>query len=137
MKTKQWFQVCKPNPTPEQACVQVGVHIEEFAEMLGALGLETWEDSLSELSDFFKEHGDDAMFFVNNADHVSLLDSMIDQNVTGQGVCHTLGFDFDGALAEVERSNASKLVDGKPIFDKNGKIDKPESYSSPNLSKFV
>lgn len=38
---------------------------------------------------------------------------------------------------EVDRSNWSKFVDGKPVFNEQGKIAKPESYSPPNLVEFV
>ena len=47
------------------------------------------------------------------------------------------GLDIEGALAEVIRSNYSKFVDGKPVFDANGKIAKPATYSPPDLTAFV
>lgn len=137
MNTKEWFDVCKPNPTKEQACVQLGVHIEEFSEMLSALGWKVHAKKMHELADKYKKKWPCCLESIENANRVELLDSIIDQNVTGQGVCHTLGMDYDGALKEVERSNESKLVDGKPIFDENGKIDKPSSYSKPNLEPYV
>lgn len=137
MNTKQWFEVCKPKPTKEQACTQVGVHIEEFAEFLEALGWDRHAKKMHELSEKYKQKWPACTYSIDNADRVELLDSIIDQNVTGQGICHTLGMNHEGALVEVERSNASKLVNGKAIFDENGKIDKPESYSKPNLERFV
>ena len=137
MKTKEWFQVCKPNPTPEQACVQIGVHLEEVAEMLHELGCNYESVVIDNLADAYKEKHECLVNEIQQVDRVKLLDSLLDQGVTGQGVAHTLFMDYDGGMEEVERSNASKLVDGKPIFDKNGKIDKPESYSKPNLDKFV
>jgi predicted HAD superfamily Cof-like phosphohydrolase len=137
MKTKEWFKVCKPNPTPEQACVQIGVHLEEVAEMLHELGCNYESVVIDNLADCYKEKHECLVNEIQQVDRVKLLDSLLDQGVTGQGVAHTLFMDYDGGMEEVERSNASKLVDGKPIFDKNGKIDKPESYSKPNLDKFV
>ena len=50
---------------------------------------------------------------------------------------HMFGLDIEGALAEVIRSNYSKFVDGKPVFDANGKIAKPATYSPPDLTAFV
>ena len=47
------------------------------------------------------------------------------------------GLGIEGALAEVNRSNWSKFVDGAPVFDANGKIAKPATYSKPNLEQFV
>jgi len=43
---------------------------------------------------------------------------------------------LDG-LTEVNRSNWSKFVDGKPLFDENGKIKKGPGYSKPDLSGLV
>lgn len=31
---KQWFEIAVPNPTTENACMQMGVHLEEIGEML-------------------------------------------------------------------------------------------------------
>ena len=53
------------------------------------------------------------------------------------GVAQGHGWDIMGALAEANRSNWSKFVDGCPVFDANGKIAKPASYSPPELSPFV
>ena len=33
----EWFQQAKPNPTTEDACVQIGCHYEEVDEMLVTL----------------------------------------------------------------------------------------------------
>lgn len=137
MNTKQWFEVCKPNPSKEQACVQVGVHIEEFAEMLSALGWRVHAKKIHELADKYKQKWPCCVESIDNSDRVELLDSIIDQNVTGQGVCHTLKMDHEGALVEVESSNESKLEDGKPVFDDNGKITKGKNYVKPNLERFV
>ncbi len=48
-------------------------------------------------------------------------------------------FDMDivGALQEVNRSNYSKFVNGRAVFDENGKIKKGPDYSKPDLTKFV
>ena len=68
---------------------------------------------------------------------LELLDAICDQIVTAVGVGYMMGFDVEGALKEVIRSNNSKMVDGKFIFDGNGKIAKPESFSEPNLKPFL
>ena len=137
MNTKEWFNVCKPSPTPEQACVQIGVHLEEVAEMLTALKEHDEATTINRLANTYKTNSHHANWSIKNSNKAELLDSIIDQAVTIQGVCHTLGMDYKGALEEVERSNASKLVDGKPIFDKNGKIAKGGSYSPPNLKPYT
>ena len=48
-----------------------------------------------------------------------------------------VGYDLDTALDRVHRSNMSKLVDGKPIKDKAGKVLKGPNYQPPNLSDLV
>ena len=54
---------------------------------------------------------------------IQLLDSIVDQAVTGIGICTFLNQDYEGALEEVTCSNWSKFTkEGKPIFLENGKI---------------
>ena len=52
-------------------------------------------------------------------------------------VCYQLaaavGWDLDEALNRVHTSNMSKLVDGKPIKDEFGKIQKSKNYQPPSL----
>jgi len=50
---------------------------------------------------------------------------------------YMMGFDMQGALNEVIRSNDSKMVNGRFIFDENSKIAKPDSYSKPDLTTYV
>ena len=47
------------------------------------------------------------------------------------------GYDLDTALDRVHQSNMSKLVDGKPIRNKTGKILKGPNYQPPDLSDLV
>lgn len=143
---KQWFELAVPNPTKDNQRVQLGVHFEEVAEMFDGITETTTSDSsnrtkltataqsLRILSDSMKKDKDFALK-VNNRD--SLLDSLCDQIVTAIGTAHVNGFDILGALAEVSRSNNSKFVDGKPVFNENGKIAKGPNYSKPDLSPFI
>lgn len=136
-RTLEWFKQAIPNPTPEQACIQIGCHIEEFAEMLLALGIQSTAKDLDNLADFFKSCDPQAMWQVKQSCKIELLDSIADQTVTACGVSHMLGFDHSGALAEVNRSNFSKFEDGKPVFDENGKIKKGKNYTGPQLLEFI
>ena len=128
-RTLEWFQQAMPDPTIEQRQIQLGCHVEEFSEMLLSVDLLEWAHDITLLSDDLKS-GDDS---VSNLpiNKTALLDAMVDQIVTAIGVCHTMGFDLEGALAEVNRSNFSKFEDGKAVFDENGKITKGEHYSKP------
>lgn len=134
-----WFKAAVPSPTSKNVAVQIGCHYEEVAEMAEALGDVEAIPFLTEAAEEFKFGGTLEDIFGEDyyPDHVSLLDSLCDQIVTAIGVAHMFGMDIEGALAEVNRSNWSKFVDGNPVFDVNGKIAKPSSYSKPVLDKFV
>lgn len=57
---------------------------------------------------------------------------------TVKAVLEQQGYDFDGAFAEVHRSNMSKLgPDGKPIKRIDGKVLKGPDFSMPDLTPFL
>ncbi|AUR88995.1 NTP pyrophosphohydrolase-like domain [Vibrio phage 1.231.O._10N.261.49.F8] len=137
--TKQWFEQAIPEPTIEQACIQIGCHLEEVEEMMDSINLggsraqtEAEAESLA-----FKKCSDYYRHKVEDCDKEALLDSIVDQIVTAVGVGHMMGMDVLGALEEINRSNFSKFEGGKPVFDVNGKITKGKDYVKPNLEKFV
>ena len=135
-----WFQQAKPNPTTEDACVQIGCHYEEVAEMMESTGDKTISESVDFLASLYKGvYASESKQIADNLSDRKLdtLDSLCDQIVTAIGVAYMLGFDIEKALAEVNRSNWSKFVDGKPQFNEQGKIAKPESYSPPELKEFI
>lgn len=73
-------------------------------------------------------------------DPVAALDALTDLQYVLDGAYLSLGFHRvkDAALAEVHRSNMSKLgEDGKPVLRDDGKILKPPGYSPPNLAQFI
>lgn len=134
---RNWFKAAKPEPTDKDKCVQIGCHFEEVDENIEALNCEDWSDAYR-LSKIFKGIDvDEATDYVNDFDHIELLDALCDQIVTATGVAYMMGFDIEGALKEVIRSNNSKMVNGKFEFDANGKIAKPDSYSEPDLTSFI
>lgn len=47
------------------------------------------------------------------------------------------GWELDEALARVHTSNMSKLVDGKPLKDENGKVRKGPNYKPPFLDDLI
>lgn len=134
-KTLEWFVKAVPNPTDKNKSVQVGCCLEEFSELLTALDCSITSHMVSGLADSFKmgdEYIDDS-----HEKRIETLDALCDIIVTATGVAHMLGMDIIGAMQEVNRSNFSKFVDGKPVFNEQGKIAKPDTYSPPNLEKFV
>lgn len=49
-----------------------------------------------------------------------------------------LGLPVDALLAEIQRSNLSKLgADGKPIYREDGKVLKGPNFSEPQISKVL
>lgn len=136
-----WFKTAKPKPTKKDICVQIGCHYEEVAEMMIACqGVSHYGSNvMNNCAEAYKETTE--AFGLDEAhqpkDHIELLDALCDQIVTATGVAYMMGFDIEGALKEVIRSNNSKMVDGKFEFDDNGKIMKPDSYSEPDLTPFI
>lgn len=134
-----WFQTAKPQPTVSDARLQVGCNLEEVAEMLMVFGDEASVEQIAEIADAYKEPWPSSVeqTIFNYANHPELLDALCNQIVTAVGVAHMMGFDIEGALAEVCRSNESKFEDGKPVFDNSGKIAKGKNYTAPDLARFI
>ena len=137
---KTWHERARPNPTDKDFNVQLGCHLEEFVEMLDALRGND-ERSDNALENLYYIAGQLARDLKSGELHVSVatyereafLDSLADQIVTATGVAHCAKMDITEACRRVNTSNWSKLVDGHPEFDKNGKIAKPPTYQPPNL----
>ena len=54
------------------------------------------------------------------------------------GAGHAFGINLDKCFEEVQNSNMSKLgLDGKPIFNDQGKVMKGPNYFKPDLSKYI
>jgi len=131
----EWFNRAVPSPNERNFWIQAGCDAEECAEALAALGLGEEARLLDNVAYDLKTSPE--FFTVEGVDRTALLDAICDRIVTGIGMAHMLGMDIQGALAEVNRSNWSKFVDGKPVFDENGKIKKRPGYSAPELWRFV
>lgn len=130
---KTWFETAVPSPIDDNRRVQHGCHVEEVAEMFDAVGDTVEAGRLFTMASAYKRGAE--QFCV--IDHVEHLDSICDQIVTLIGKAHMHGYDIFGALAEVDRSNWSKFVDGKPVFNEFGKITKGPNFTKPELAKFV
>lgn len=67
-------------------------------------------------------------------DLIAIADALADIAYVTYGAAVTYGIDLDAVLAEVHRSNMSKLgPDGKPILREDGKVLKSQAYSGPNI----
>ncbi len=134
-----WHALARPEPDARAFSAQLGCHIEEFTEMLDALGslLPAHTDlELQQLAASLKSGETTIDIPDDKEQRKELLDSLADQVVTAVGVAHCAGMDFVGALAEVNRSNWSKFENGAPVFLPGGKIGKGEFYTPPDLSDF-
>lgn len=92
-------------------------------------------DGLQAIADDYKSY--DGKVTLSAQQRLELLDGLCDVIVTAVGVAHMFDMDIIGAMSEVNRSNFSKFVDGKPVFNEQGKIAKPVTFSQPNLEQFV
>ena len=136
---KEWFKAAKPNPSTADACVQIGCHYEEVAEMSAVL-YDDVEHALVNTALAYKTNRSRYPAYVEelSADaRVELLDALCDQVVTAVGVAYMMGMDIEGALAEVNRSNWSKFEGGVPVFNEHGKIAKGVEYTPPELSDYI
>lgn len=137
---KKWFEVAIPEPTTEQACIQIGCHYEEVSEMMDTVGDDFEAGFIKGLSCEYKDAHEPHVDFIGGLggdERIQLLDDLCDQIVTAVGVAHMLGMDIEGALKEVNDSNHSKFEGGKAVFDGNGKITKGKNYKKPELERFI
>ena len=100
---------------------------ELSSEKTNLLRLSLIQEELDELTKAIKEN-----------DILEVADALTDILYVTYGAGHSFGINLDKCFDEVQKSNMSKLgSDGKPIYDKNGKVQKGPNYFKPDLSKFV
>jgi predicted HAD superfamily Cof-like phosphohydrolase len=135
---EMWHEVARPTPSNPERHIQTGVHFEEIAEMLGCMR------GADEYSDLMLDRLHTALTTVSLGmkkgvvkfeirDREDFLDSLCDQIVTAVGTGHCSNMYMAEAVRRVNTSNWSKYKNGKPEFDAQGKIIKPDSYRPPNL----
>lgn len=142
LSIRDWFKTAIPHPDNAALQVQLGVHFEEVCEMLECLSgstLNTDMDllaattALRQISNNLKQ----GRASVEIKSKIDLLDALCDQVVTANGVAWMANLDLMPALIEVNHSNYSKFVNGRPVFNEHGKISKGPNYFRPNLSPFI
>ena len=75
---------------------------------------------------------------IEKKDISEVADALTDILYVTYGAGHAFGINLDKCFEEVQNSNMSKLgLDGKPIFNENGKVMKGPNYYKPNLKKFI
>jgi hypothetical protein len=143
-RTANWLKACGKEPTIENLSVQLGVHLEEFCELLACLRSDSegygklLERTKADLEWFaVKLKKREQFVYIPIHLRTDALDALCDSEVTGNGVAYLANFDKDGADQEVLASNESKLEDGKPVILEGGKIGKGKDYKAPDLRRFV
>ena len=85
-----------------------------------------------------KEELEELKEAMSNNDLLEVADALTDILYVTYGAGHAFGINLDECFDEVQKSNMSKLdLEGKPIFNDDGKVMKGPNYFKPNLKKFI
>ena len=88
--------------------------------------------------DLIKEELEELSEAMKNKDLLEVADALTDILYVTYGAGHAFGIDLDKCFNEVQNSNMSKLdINGKPIFNSDGKVMKGPNYFKPDLKKFI
>ena len=88
--------------------------------------------------DLIKEELEELKEAIDNRDIKEVADALTDILYVTYGAGHAFGINLDKCFEEVQNSNMSKLgLDGKPIYNNNGKVMKGPNYFKPDLSKLI
>ena len=112
----------------ESLDMRMSLIAEEFSELVGAV---YGQDARAELESSYRRAvaADDGA-----RDTVEAADALADLIYVIYGMALETGIDLASVLAEVQRSNMSKLgADGKPVYREDGKVLKGPDYFPPNV----
>ena len=88
--------------------------------------------------DLIKEELNELQNAIKTKNLKEIADALTDILYVTYGAGHAYGIDLDKCFSEVQKSNMSKLgEDGKPIYNKKGKVMKGSKYFEPNLRQFI
>lgn len=74
----------------------------------------------------------------NETDIVGIADALADLAYVVFGAAVEYGIDLDAVIAEVHRSNMTKLgLDGKPVYRADGKVMKGVGYEPPEIGRVL
>ena len=112
----------------ESLDMRMSLIAEEFSELVGAV---YGQAARAELESSYRRAvaADDG-----TRDTVETADALADLIYVIYGMALETGIDLASVLAEVQRSNMSKLgADGKPVYREDGKVLKGPGYFPPNV----
>jgi predicted HAD superfamily Cof-like phosphohydrolase len=123
-------------PSIEQRVLRVQMLASELVELARASGVRLLVDT--------QEDGDEDAAVrceptpIDYYDPVEAADALGDIKYLADGGNVVYGFPGDLVIAEIHRSNMSKLGDdGKPIFREDGKVMKGPKYFKPNIRRVL
>jgi predicted HAD superfamily Cof-like phosphohydrolase len=130
-----------------KVALYLGLILEEVGEAIEAIGMDKTElfETLNSHATQFKSGDYDLLveskLTINKENRVELLDAFVDIAVVSIGGSYSLGADVQGACQAVADNNLEKfpLINGvrTVLRDENGKVMKPEGYTSVKLDGFV
>ena len=116
----------------ESLDMRMSLIAEEFAELVGAVYGQAARNEV--------ESGYRSAVAVDGGgrDAVEAADALADLVYVIYGMALETGIDLAAVLAEVQRSNMSKLgADGKPIYREDGKVLKGPGYFAPDVAQVL
>lgn len=87
--------------------------------------------------DLLEEEFNEYMEAEKNLDIVEIADALADIIYIACGTAVSYGIPLDKVFEEVHRSNMAKLVDGKVLRRADGKIQKPEGWTPPDIKRVL
>ena len=88
--------------------------------------------------ELIKEELEELNQAIKDKDLKEIADALTDILYVTYGAGHAFGVNLDKCFNEVQKSNMSKLgIDGKPIYNEDGKVMKGPNYFKPDLNKFL
>ena len=116
----------------------VKVFMETFGQMVRTKPQFPDEKTMKLRYDLIKEELNELDYAMKTKNLKEIADALTDILYVTYGAGFAYGIDLDKCFKEVQRANMSKLgKDGKPIYNKKGKVLKGPNYLEPNLKQFV
>jgi len=113
----------------DRLMLRLGLIVEEVAELLDASLSSPAGDLLRGVWPVIQS------LDLGARDMVEVADALADIDYVVCGMAIELGIPHDAVVAEVHRSNLSKLgLDGRPIYRADGKVLKGPNYTKPNVA---
>ena len=116
----------------------VKIFMKTFGQMVRTKPQFPDEKTMQLRHDLIKEELNELEQAMKTKNLKEIADALADILYVTYGAGYAYGINLDKCFKEVQRANMSKLgVDGKPIYNDQGKVMKGSNYKEPNLKQFV